>query len=484
MPFAVLHCSLSVKTAFYIIQCGLEDQNMMLDFIKNAIPDIAEMREDEKKINQISACMCTAKWLQSTVLLHTGETHSCHHVKRHDVPLSEIKKNPFALHNTEQKKREREKMLKGERPEECDYCWNIEDLKKGHISERIYKSTNPHWSLPFLDKVISSGSEKNIDPSYLEIAFNNICNFKCAYCDPTSSSSWVKEIQTYGSYPMPDKAHDIKENVGQFGDDAEDNPYIDAFWKWWPHLYENLTFFRITGGEPLLSKHTWKILNIIGENPRKEFNFAINSNMGVSEHSIGRFIEQVNRIAPNIKSFDLYTSCESYGKQAEYTRYGINYEQFIKNNYYFLKNTFDDVQLHFMITFNILSFSTFTDFLLEIKKMRKKYVSKKNYARVYFHIQYLRHPLFLSARIALQSVKERYRKEFIDFANEQSLANNQEGFLYGTEVDQIKRLTDFISTSVSEDQLKCDRDNFRKFIDEYDRRRKTSFKETFPEALV
>ena len=75
------------------------------------------IRENAKKINKISPCMCTAKWLQTTVLLHTGETHSCHHVRRHNIPLEEIKKNPSALHNTERKKIEREKMLKGERPD-------------------------------------------------------------------------------------------------------------------------------------------------------------------------------------------------------------------------------------------------------------------------------------------------------------------------------------------------------------------------------
>ena len=32
------------------------------------------------------------------------------------------------------------------------------------------------------------------------------------------------------------------------------NPYVDAFWKWWPELYRDLHTFRITGGEPLLVK--------------------------------------------------------------------------------------------------------------------------------------------------------------------------------------------------------------------------------------
>ena len=31
-----------------------------------------------------------------------------------------------------------------------------------------------------------------------------------------------------------------------------DNPYVTAFWKWWPEMYKNLEVFRMTGGEPLM----------------------------------------------------------------------------------------------------------------------------------------------------------------------------------------------------------------------------------------
>ena len=31
----------------------------------------------------------------------------------------------------------------------------------------------------------------------------------------------------------------------------DENPYLTAFWKWWPELYKNLEVFPMTGGEPL-----------------------------------------------------------------------------------------------------------------------------------------------------------------------------------------------------------------------------------------
>ena len=40
---------------------------------------------------------------------------------------------------------------------------------------------------------------------------------------------------------------------------TQTNPYVDAFWRWWPDLYKDLHTFRITGGEPLMSQDTWKV---------------------------------------------------------------------------------------------------------------------------------------------------------------------------------------------------------------------------------
>ena len=37
------------------------------------------LKESKEKINKVSPTFCAAKWLQSTILLYNGETHSCHH---------------------------------------------------------------------------------------------------------------------------------------------------------------------------------------------------------------------------------------------------------------------------------------------------------------------------------------------------------------------------------------------------------------------
>ncbi len=142
-------------------------------------------------------------------------------------------------------------MLEGLRPSECQYCWNIEDLDGDHFSDRTYKSTDMEWSMPYLDR--TNSATENINPSYLEVAFENTCNLKCAYCTPDISSKWMEEIQQFGPYPTSNNTGNIewlKQQDRMPILNREENPYVDAFWDWWPDLYKDLNTFRITGGEP------------------------------------------------------------------------------------------------------------------------------------------------------------------------------------------------------------------------------------------
>ena len=444
--------------------------------------NVEKMLERMAEIDNISPTMCTAKWLQSTVYLMNGFTHSCHHPTSHKIPLEEIKRNPSALHNTEFKKVQREKMLSGERPEECQYCWNIEDLPGKHISDRTYKSTDLMWSTPYVDKVIKASHTENIAPTYLEVAFENTCNFKCAYCTPDISSKWMEEVKQYGPYNTSSKTGNldwIKQEGRMPIPNREYNPYIEAFWKWWPELYENLETFRITGGEPLLSKNTWDILEYVAKNPRKNFTLAINSNMDVPAEFIDRLIDYYKKISPNIKAFQIFTSCEATGDAANYIRFGMNYKRFMKNVERMLTET--DARINFMVTFNALSITTFENFLNDIWNLRVTFNEDDADNRIPMMISYLRWPKFMSATILPQELKEKYGNKYISFvrAHARNTSPSKAGRFYLEEIDQIDRLCEFMAKEP--DTINRDRRDFVIFFNEYDKRRKTNFNETFPE---
>ena len=41
------------------------------------------------KLDNTGCGMCLAKWTQTTIYLHNGHTHSCHHPRTHKIPLTE-----------------------------------------------------------------------------------------------------------------------------------------------------------------------------------------------------------------------------------------------------------------------------------------------------------------------------------------------------------------------------------------------------------
>ncbi len=446
--------------------------------------DLVKERGDE--INKVSPTFCLAKWLQSTVLLYNGYTHSCHHPERHKIKEEDIKDNPSGLHNTRVKIQARQDMLRGIQTKECAYCWNIENLGKEHVSDRIYKSTYS-WSFPRLDEVVRSGVGRNSVPSYLEIAFDSKCNARCLYCNPESSSSWEQEVKRFGPVPLSEGSLYDLQYMEQIGSrpipQGDPNPYIDAFWKWWPILYKKLQYLRVTGGEPLMSPHTWRLMDLIEEAPESHLSFSINSNLCLPRAMIERLGKKINSLRPKIKAFEIYTSLESVGPQAEYVRYGMNYPEFLENCIYLLENTPRDVRLNFMTTINALSAPSFLGYLQLLRELRLKYTVAFHNFRVRTFFNYLRWPPLLSITMLPQDLKEKYREEWVTFvqANVITKAAYPEECFYEEELEQVKRLTDYMCSQKAPEK---DYRDFRAFIRSIDERRSLDFQKTFPELAV
>jgi organic radical activating enzyme len=445
-----------------------------LDYMSKTMNNIEEHFE--------SKTMCTAKWLQSTTNLQTGQTHSCHHPVQHKIPVEEILANPTAIHNTNHKKNQRALMLRGQRPPECEYCWNVEDLEGDHFSDRTYKSTDYVWSTPNLNDIVDAGSHGNIIPSYLEVSFENTCNFKCMYCTPDVSSKWMEEVERFGAYPNGQGDLRYIEKVGKLPIPIrEENPYVDAFWKWWPELYPKLKVFRITGGEPLLSKNTWKVLDYIIENPRPDLSIAINSNMQPPDELLDKLIEKIKLLDGKLKDLTIFTSAEAAGKQCNYIRYGMDYDKWLANCNRLLSET--NVDMNIMVTFNGLSLFSFKDFLEDVWKLRVKYNENDAHNRIPMMISYLRWPEPQTIKVIPEQFKKKYFKEISDFvdAHMRTTSPERSGRFYLEERDQLNRLIEYSKNDTSTERTIELRATFYEFFKEYDKRKGTNIIETFPE---
>lgn len=431
-----------------------------------------------------SSTVCLAKWMQTTINLFNGTTNSCHHCPTTKISVDEIRTTYSALHNTSQKKLDRLDMMESRQPKSCNYCWNIENLNKDHISDRTYKSTDTEWAYPYTEKVLENGPLKNIDPSYLEIAFSNVCQMSCMYCSPEISSSWMDEIERHGPYKngIGDLSW-IKQQDRMPIRHKDYNPYVEAFWKWWPTLQNSIKVLRITGGEPLLSKDFWKLLDSIIENPLPELKVVVNTNMMVPDQLVDKIIDYANRLQGKVKEFEVYTSCEASGDQANYIRYGMDYTKFMSNVKRYLSETPESYRVNFMITFNALSLTSFKDFMYDIWNFRRMHNENDGFNRIPFVISYLRWPKFQDVRILPDEFKRKYIDDIEQWMHLHDRNNSEDlsGRFYLEELDQIARLRDYMFEKLEPLELLSLTSEFKSFFSEYDVRRSTDFIKTFPE---
>jgi len=460
------------------------------------------------KLNSVGCGMCLAKWTQSTIHLQIGHTHSCHHPVPHKIPVEEIIKNPTALHNTSYKKAKRKEMLTGKRPKECDYCWKVED-NSDEYSDRTYKS-HETWSSPHFQEIVEKPWDQDFNPRYVEIGFSNACNFKCSYCGPSFSSQWVKEIKKHGAYPTTDNFNDMRwmKDQGRLPyDHKEYNPYVEAFWKWWPDLYRDLHTFRITGGEPLLAKDTWKILDyIIKEpNPNTNLSLSINSNLGINDNLVDRFIEKVNRITDppaivhssdsKVKELTIFTSIDTWGPQADYIRDGLEFNKFWDNMNKILTKC-PRTSIGIMSTYNALSIPNYHKLIKGVFDLKKEYghPSRAWTTPVVLDPSYLRYPLHQTVQVLplhwADQIDEQAKlaknlEQIFHHGNpeaEPGAKDYEVSYAYtDIEIGKIKRISDWMKAEQDPDTLNRNRANFYRFFSAHDKRRGTDFIKTFPE---
>jgi len=431
-------------------------------------------------MNEVSPTFCLAKWHHTTIYLQTGETHSCYHPPPHPIPLEELIMNPGALHNTTQKKMERLEMLNGEKPSGCNYCWNIEALGEDYISDRKERNASI-YNLERFDQIKNGDWDQNINPQYIEISFGNECNFKCGYCHPKHSSSYYKEIKDHGPYTMV-KNH--RNDIDWFKIyEEENNPYVDAWWRWWPEVRNTLTILRITGGEPLLQQSTWRLLEDLENNPSPDLELNINSNFGVKPILLDRLTEKVNNLIENkkIKDFKIFTSMDTWGPQAEYIRTGLDIELWERNLNTYLTKT--NLPITFMITFNILTVPNFSTLLTKILEWRQKYNhdNQNKWQRVRFDTPFLKEPLQYDMNILPKEEFMPYMYDHLNFIKDNLDDKNRFKFSE-LEYEKFLRVVKYMeTTNYSNDKLTEGRKDFYNWFNEYDRRRGTNFEETFPQ---
>jgi organic radical activating enzyme len=432
-----------------------------------------DLEYKQRVIDIKSTSFCAAKWYNATIWLGSGMTTSCHHPLPHKVGIAEVEQNPKALHNTERKKMEREMMQQGERPDGCEYCWKIEDMGRDAVSDRVYKTKI--YTEEELDAAFRTPFSQDVDLKTLEIAFDRTCQFACSYCNPAFSSTWVNDIKKHGGYTnlISDgrnhftHTHDSSQ-LYRFGDT---NPYVEAFYQWWESdLHRTLEELRITGGEPLMSGETWRLLDWFKNNRGKsQTRLAINSNLG-AQVDLDRLLDSIDGL-----EVDLYTSNESMGVQAEYIRDGLDFAAW-QDNMHKLAKSKKLRGLHVMCTINALCLDSLPDFLTWIME------TKSRYGRDYpnFTLNILRFPSFQSALVLPDDIRMRYKEQLERWLN----IYQYHVFMHEHERNHVQRLIDYLDIVKTPHREAFEmpklHNDFKQFYSQYDVRRNKDLITAFP----
>jgi len=336
--------------------CTTEDQFALLPehiqqecqekfgYVPGAFSKISKLKNQVFPIKTATACQL--KWNWSTVFLTTEETASCHRTNHHkfDTDL-------FDFHNTPSKLDDRNRMLAGKWPQEgCTYCHNIEQA--GGQSDRM---TNLNFSGIHAPPELDNNPQAiQVTPRILEVYFDNTCNLKCLYCGPHFSSLWDAENRQFGQ-PAFIKSKNIDKNKQQI-------------FAWLRVNGQYLTNFNILGGEPLYQSELEECLDLFEQYPASELKLQIFTNLNTKLDHLKKIVSRVKQLVNqnSIREFEVTASLDCWGAAQEYVRYPLNLESWQKNFEYLLSESW--INLIIGSTVTPLTIKTLPDLLERINQ--------------------------------------------------------------------------------------------------------------------
>jgi organic radical activating enzyme len=452
------------------------------DFKSKFLSDAEVIKE---RLDSVSPSLCLAKWKQVSLHLTTGHTNSCYHPPLHKIRIEDIQRSASGIHNTEHKKQQRKLMLEGTRPSECSYCWTMED--NGKLSDRHYRSGEP-WAAQDFEKIVSAPWDQDAVPSYVEVNFNSACNLKCSYCSPQFSSSWMDEAEREGAFPTATPHNDPAYFSGDRRPipNREDNPYVDAFWAWWPALYPKLEHFRMTGGEPMMDKNTYKVFDYVLANHNPRLHLNVTSNFSVEEKLWQKYKIYVKQLCEGerIEHFMQYVSVDAWLDKAEYIRNGLDFKLLWNRVNEFLTEIPGRSSITFIVTMNNLTVTSLQELMQGILELRQKY--SNTYQRVWFDTPVLRTPTWQSMQLLPESYVDHLTKVW-DWMKPN--IETEETRFKGFKDYELHRLDRDIAwmrdgKNLNPAYVAQQKADFYRFFSEHDRRRGTNFLKTFPEMTA
>tara|TARA_R110000803_G_scaffold150985_4_gene216182 strand:+ start:5163 stop:6428 length:1266 start_codon:yes stop_codon:yes gene_type:complete len=394
--------------------------------------EVSLQQEEQYQDNNIKGCILPWIHLHGNIL---GEYKVCCFADY--VPDTQV----LGIHtdditdvwNNASYKKIRKSFIQGQVPLQCaQACYNKEAT--GNISSREI-SNKKYAQYASLQKNTNSEGLVSHTPTYLDIRFGNLCNFKCRTCGPDASTSWYKE---YPDFPHKKAIDNYTNNV--------------IFWNSLATIAASIEHVYFAGGEPFVQDGHYKLLEyLIKNNYAKDIELTYNTNLSYSKYKN----HDLQSLWSNFKSVSLWPSIDGYGKKAEYTRSGLSWDTFEKNTI-----TFADRITTLSAVISIYSITSMPNLILWCKKYNLS-----------FNGTTLLNPSHQSVTCLPLATKNKITALYTAFIS------NYANLLESYEISDINDWVSYMNSKDDSDKLL----EFKQYNDKLDKNRKESFMEIFPE---
>jgi organic radical activating enzyme len=331
------------------------------------------LSEREEFLLKDSKTFCIYPWIH----LHaypTGEAYPCCHAEM-AYPVGNTRFKTLEAIYRDAPMRELRKDMLNERPNPaCGRCYEQEE--SGFFSGR--KSANKHHG-----HHVKRIEDDQFQMSYWDIRFSNLCNLSCRSCGHIFSSSWYQDQARLAGGDWRDR-----NQVLNYAGRTETDMWEQLI----PHLdYVEQIYFA--GGEPLMMKEHYNILDELERRERFDVRLIYNTNFTQTRLKDRTVFDYWKRF----KSVAVGASLDAQGPRAEYIRKGTEWATVERNREQMLA-TCPNVDFYISPTLSIMN-------ALHLPDFHRAWVEKGLIRPQDLNVNILQDPVYLRIDIATAEYK-------------------------------------------------------------------------------
>lgn len=230
---------------------------------------------------------------------HTADVHGAPLLNLESATLAEVWDSPGLVQL-------RTEFAAGKKPAGCASCWAEEDSGVPSFRQRYLSDRG-------IDPTADITDVHPPQPKGLDLKLSNTCNLACRICGPVASSRWLTEELAQPVAParsgfvayLTDNRRYLADN--KLTGRADDRATLEA---WAPDV-EHL---ELTGGEPMLSKESAEVLELLVDQGRPErMTLQVTTNATTISR---RIVDHLHRF----RSVTISLSVDDIGPRLEYQR--------------------------------------------------------------------------------------------------------------------------------------------------------------------